>query len=90
MTTLRRIAPGSAFKIGLIAYGILGFILGAVCSMAAVAGLHAHVMFAKVGVFAVIFCPIVYGIIGGVGAVIAALIYNLAAKWVGGLEVEIG
>ena len=38
---------------------------------------------------AVIVCPIVYGIIGGIAAVIGALIYNLASSWVGGVEVEI-
>ncbi len=41
-----------------------------------------------IGLFAVIICPIVYGIIGGVAAVIGALIYNLAAGWVGGLELD--
>jgi hypothetical protein len=46
--------------------------------------------FGRLGVLAVVMCPIIYGILGGVGAVIGALIYNLAAKWVGGLEVEIG
>jgi hypothetical protein len=42
-----------------------------------------------VGLTAVIVCPIVYGIIGGIAAVIGALIYNLASGWVGGVEVEI-
>jgi hypothetical protein len=32
-----------------------------------------------IGLFAVILCPILYGIIGDIGAVIGALIYNLAA-----------
>jgi DUF917 family protein len=37
-----------------------------------------------VGLTAVIVCPIVYGIIGGIAAVIGALIYNLASglPWV--------
>jgi hypothetical protein len=39
--------------------------------------------------FAVILCPIVYGLIGGIGAAIGAFIYNLASGWVGGLEVDI-
>jgi hypothetical protein len=38
---------------------------------------------------AVILCPIVYGAIGGIAAVIGALIYNLASNWVGGVEVKI-
>ena len=94
MTVLKRIAPASAFKVGLIAYGLLGLILGAFCSLVALAGVHlaphAHMPFvSRVGVFAVILCPIVYGIFGGIGALIAAAIYNLASRWVGGLQIEI-
>ncbi len=44
---------------------------------------------AFVGLFAVILCPILYGIFGGIVAAISALIYNLASGWVGGLEVEL-
>ncbi len=95
MTVLKRISPASAFKVGLVTYGILGFILGVFCSLVAVAGVsfapHARMPFlGRVGIFAVILCPIVYGIIGGIGAVIGAGVYNLAAGWVGGLEVDIG
>ena len=95
MSVLKRVSPASAFKVGLVAYGIVGLILGAFCSLIAVTGArfasHAHMPFLhSVGLFAVILCPIVYGIIGGIGAVIAAGIYNLAAGWVGGVEVDIG
>jgi len=95
MSVLKRISPASAFKVGLVAYGIVGLILGVFCSLiAAVApafGHHAHGMFlSRVGVFAIIVCPIVYGIIGGIAATIGAGIYNLVAGWVGGLEVDIG
>lgn len=95
MTVLKRISPASAFKVGLVAYGIVGFVLGVFCSLIAVAGVsfapHARMPFlGRVGIFAVILCPIVYGIIGGIGAVIGAGVYNLAAGWVGGLEVDIG
>ena len=96
MSVLKRISPASAFKIGLVVYGILGLILGFFCSLIALGapalGRHAHTMILGrfVGVFAIIVCPIVYGLIGGIGAVIGAGIYNLAAGWVGGLEVDIG
>jgi hypothetical protein len=33
-----------------------------------------------------IFLPIIYGVVGFIGGVIAALIYNLVAKGIGGIE----
>ena len=94
MAVLKRIGPASAFKIGLVSYAVLGLIAGVFCSLIALAGVsfapHAHMPFAPaIGLFAVIVCPIVYGIIGGIAAVIGALLYNLAATWVGGVEVEL-
>jgi hypothetical protein len=94
MAVVKRIGPGSAFKVGLVAYGIVGLIAGIFCSVIALAGAsfmpQAHVPFGgAIGLLALIVCPIVYGLIGGIGAVIGALIYNLACSWVGGLEVEI-
>jgi len=94
MAILKRIGPASAFKIGLVSYAFLGLIVGILCSLIVLTGTsfapHAHIPFApKVGLFAVILCPIVYGVIGGIGTVISALIYNLASGWVGGVEVGI-
>ena len=94
MAVLKRIGPASAFKVGLVSYAFVGFIAGVFCSLIALTGAsfapHAHLPFAPaIGLFAVILCPIVYGIIGGIAAVIGALIYNLASSWVGGVEVEI-
>jgi hypothetical protein len=94
MTIIKRISPGSAFKVGLVTYALFGLIAGVFCSLIALTGVsfapHAQMPFARaIGTFAVIVCPIVYGIIGGIAAVIGALIYNLAASWVGGLAVDI-
>ena len=98
MTVLRRINPISAFKVGLIINGFLGLILGALCTAASIAGValarQAHISLfgtsgAYVGFFAVILCPIFYGLVGGVGAAIGAAIYNVASGWIGGLEIEI-
>lgn len=95
MSMLKHISAASAFKVGLVAYGIVGLILGAFCSLVAASGVtfahHSRMPFmGKVGIFAIILCPIIYGIIGGIGAAIGAGIYNLVAGWVGGLEVDIG
>ena len=94
MVVLKHIGPASAFKIGLVSYGLLGLVAGVLCSLMALTGAsfcpHAHMPFAHaVGLIAVIVCPIVWGIVGGIAAVVSALIYNLASGWVGGIEVEI-
>jgi hypothetical protein len=95
MTVLKRVSPASAFKVGFICYAFLGLVLGALCTLIALGAFplahHAHSMFLErfVGMFAIIVCPIVYGLMGGVGALIGAAIYNVASGWVGGLEVEI-
>src|SRR5947209_6034673 len=40
-------------------------------------------------VFAVILFPILYGIIGFIAGAIGAAIYNLAAGWMGGVEMDL-
>ena len=95
MSILNKVSPSSAFKVGFISYAILGFVLGAFCSLLSLGVIPlahtAHPMFFGrfVGMFAIIVCPIVYGLIGGVGALIGAALYNVASGWVGGLEVDI-
>ena len=99
MATVKRVGPGSAFKIGLITYAILGLALGICMALVStiVGGLGAAASSAPgaklfglgMGVGSVIVFPVVYGLIGGIFAAIGAVIYNLAAGWVGGLEVDI-
>lgn len=36
-----------------------------------------------------IMAPIMYGIMGFISGIIGACLYNLVAKWVGGIEVEV-
>jgi len=93
MAVLKRIGPASAFRIGLVSYALLGFIAGIFCSIIALTGasfcpMHMHFPRAM-GVLPMILCPVVWGIMGGVTSLVGALIYNLASRWVGGVEVEI-
>jgi hypothetical protein len=41
------------------------------------------------GAGAALFAPILYAVMGFIIGVIGAFIYNLVAKWVGGIEVEV-
>jgi len=92
MAIVKHVALASAFRVGFVVYAFLGFIAGVFCSAIALAGVpfapHAHLP-RLVGLFAVVLCPILYGIIGGIGLLISAYLYNLASRWVGGLELEI-
>ena len=65
---------------GLI-FAFLGMFLGALTSsMGAAAGL---------GFFGIIVLPIVFGIMGFVFGAIGALLYNLIARLIGGIEIEL-
>lgn len=100
MATVKHIGPGSAFKVGLVTYAIIGLILG-ICmalfsmvagSLSSLAGAQvagARALGFGFGVGAIVVFPILYGIIGGIVAALAAVIYNLVAGWVGGVEVDI-
>ncbi len=94
MAIVKRIGPASAFKVGLVVYAIIGLIVGVLCVLLALAGVpflrgaHIRLGGALVGLLALVVCPMLYGIMGGIFAVITALLYNLAAGWIGGLEVE--
>ena len=100
MATVRRVGPGSAFKIGLVLYGIIGLVAGIVMAcVSLVAGSLGNMGQSAVpggralglgmGFGAIILFPLLYGVIGGVFAAVGAVIYNLVAGWVGGLEVDI-
>jgi Transmembrane domain of unknown function (DUF3566) len=99
MATLKRVAPGSAFKVGLVLYAVLGLVLGIFIALfsillggfgAAVSSAPGAKLFGfAMGAGAIIVFPVVYGLTGGITGAIGAFVYNLAAEWVGGLEVEI-
>jgi hypothetical protein len=109
MAILKRVGPGSAFKIGLVLYGIIGLLAGIVMAVVSmVAGSVASLGQSAVpgaggtgtswdlrslgfgmGFGAIVFFPLLYGVFGGVFAAVGAVIYNLVAGWVGGLEVDI-
>lgn len=92
---IKRVAPFSCGKIAGTLYAILGVFIGAVFSLIAMAGgfasdtVGAAGMGAMIGVGAVIVFPIFYGVLGFVGAIVGAWLYNLGAGLVGGIEIEV-
>ena len=95
---LKRIAPMPVAKIFGILYALFGLIFLPFFAIAWLAGFFADSGEASAGaaglmvvgmiVMAVIF-PIMYGVMGFFGGLIVAGLYNLIARWVGGIEFEV-
>lgn len=96
---LTRIGVGSAAKISGALYAALGLIIGVFFALFALigagfAGMAAQddnapaFLSAMFGVGAVVLFPLFYGLLGLVGGAVCAAIYNLLARMIGGLEVE--
>src|SRR6266700_1760147 len=94
MATVKRVGPGSAFKVGLVTYAFLGLIIGVFValfsmmagSLGSLAGgqaMGARAFGLGFGLASIIIFPICYDTIGGIAAPIGAAIYNLVAAWVG-------
>jgi len=73
---------------------IIGLIIGGIVTVASLAGglffggsegAGGGLMF---GLGAIIIMPITYGIGGLIGGLVTGFLYNIAAKWVGGIELE--
>ena len=91
----KRLTNVNPLKLGItlaVIYGVMALIfmvpffliLSLAGAASAKTGAHAlPVIFS--GVF-VIFLPIIYAVLGFIGGVLAAFIYNLVAKWTGGVE----
>ncbi|UCC79022.1 MAG: hypothetical protein JSW64_12190 [Candidatus Zixiibacteriota bacterium] len=88
----------SLAKIMGITYAFFGFIVGLFFSFFALMGAILGATLEDspepligmiFGVGSVILFPILYGLLGFIGGIITAGIYNLVAKWVGGLEIEL-
>lgn len=75
-------------------YALLGLILGAFFSLFSIVGVAAGGQNAGpaallVGAGAIIIFPIFYGVIGFVGGIIMAALYNVVASFAGGIEIEL-
>ena len=96
MRKLTRISPGSAFKVGLIVYGLLFAIFGLIGLLLTSLGVRALRSFLNIGgigffrgLLVYIVSVVLYGVLGGVISAITAAIYNVVARWTGGLEVQL-
>ena len=99
---IKRIAPLQAGKMMGVLYACMGLIFLPIFALAGLAGAFAQQSQQAQGAGAApaaliaammfgfgIFMPVFYGVFGFIFGVISAAIYNLIARWIGGIEVEV-
>jgi hypothetical protein len=93
MRKIKRIGVLSLGKILGIIYALFGFIGGAILSLVAITGISMSNGGAGLGIAfgigAIIILPIIYGVLGFISGILCGAIYNLAALWMGGIEIEV-
>jgi hypothetical protein len=83
------LSVGKIYALVMAIIGFIGGIIIALVGSAASTFSRPGMWGAGLGVLSIIVLPIVYGIIGFIIGVIAAAIYNLVARWVGGIKIEL-
>ncbi len=92
MAQLKSIGVLSLAKIYALIMAVFGLIIGIFYGfgMMAPIGFSGGMMSGAVaGFLFVILMPVFYGVLGFVSGAITALLYNMFAKWVGGVEVDL-
>ena len=93
---LRSIGVLACGKVLGILYALMGLIVGLVFALFSMAGVAANqqggnvaIPFMAFGAGMIVIFPVLYGVMGFIGGIIAAAIYNFIAATVGGLEFEL-
>lgn len=97
MRKIKRFEPLSVMKIAAIGYAVLGLFEGTIFAVVFSAMPFAAPDSANFprflgplfGVGALIIMPILFAIMGAIGGGLGAVIYNLSARYVGGIVVEV-
>jgi hypothetical protein len=98
MRKIKKFEPLSVMRIAAICYAAIGLLEGAMFSLifsiiplaAAQNGQNLPRFFGFFfGAFSIIVLPIFFAVIGAIGGGLGAVIYNVSARYVGGIEVEV-
>ena len=89
MKVVERIDAMSLGKIFAGIYALFGLVTGVFVSLFGSIATGAGASIAGLGLLAVVVLPLLYGLLGFIGGIITAWIYNLIAKKFGGIKIEL-
>lgn len=96
MPKIKKFEPLSVMRVAAVCYAALGVLEGVIfglvftfSALSATAPSRPRFLGPLFGLFAVIGFPLLFAIVGAIGGGLGAVIYNLTARWVGGIEVEV-
>jgi hypothetical protein len=97
MRKIKKFEPVSVMRVSAVCYAVLGLLEGAIFAAvfsfvpfaAPNAGNMPRFMGPLFGVGALIGFPILFAVMGAIFGGLGAVIYNLTARFVGGIEVEV-
>ncbi len=94
MKTVKSVGVMSVAKIMGVIQAIFGLLFAPIFLLMGVvgslAGQRPNPFGAIGGVAMAVIMPVLYGVLGFIFGAIGALLYNLLAKWIGGIEFEVG
>ena len=92
---IRKINPWSCAKVGGVLYALMGLIFGGLFSLIGlgIGSMAPREQFPMAGMLvgagAIVVLPIFYGILGAVLTAISAVLYNIVAGMIGGIQIEV-
>jgi hypothetical protein len=97
MRKIQKFEPLSVMRMAAICYALLGLLEGILLTMmfsfmplaAPDAERFPRFLSPLFGIFSVVIFPILFAVFGAIGGGLGAVVYNVAARYVGGIEVEV-
>jgi hypothetical protein len=91
---LKRVGVLSVGKIMGAIYAVIGLLAGGLLALfgilgASLGGSQGALPGAGLGLAAIVLCPLIYGVLGFIGGLIAGALYNVFAGVVGGIELDL-
>ena len=86
---LKNIDAMSFAKVMTIISAILGLVVGIIFAIISFGFSYMGMMYGGYGALSIVVFPILYAILGFLFGLVSALLYNIVAKWVGGVKIEV-